>query len=292
MSIGAHQDYRKYLRSVFEQRVQHNGNYSLRAFARDLGVSSSRLSDVMKGHKGLSVDSGTAIAQKLGLDLTETRFFCDLITAQHARTPAARTMAATRVQGASAMKDYTVLKDDEFSLIGYWYHLAILELISQTRELSIEDIAKKLQLKTILVEEAMDRLHRLKLVETLADGSFVKTVAGVTTTNNIPSEAIRSHHQQLIEKSIEALSTQDVKERDFTSITVAFDRSRMAEAKALIERFKSDFLALTEASGSAKPDVYALGIQLFNLTHQATPVTSAKNVKSERSAKTLQETNS
>jgi uncharacterized protein (TIGR02147 family) len=243
----------------------------------------------MKGHKGLSVDSGTAIAQRLGLDLTETRFFCDLITAQHARTAAARTMAATRVQGASAMKDYTVLKDDEFSFIGYWYHLAILELIGHTTHLSVEEIANKLQLKTILVEEAMDRLHRLKLVETGADGTVTKIVAGVTTTSNIPSEAIRSHHQQLIEKSIEALSTQDVQERDFTSITVAFDRSRVGEAKALIERFKNEFLVLTEASGKAKPDVYALGIQLFNLTHASLRASPSKNFKSERSATTLQE---
>lgn len=267
MQIGNFQDYRKYLRSVLEDRMQHNPRYSLRAFARDLELSSSRLSDVLKGHKGLSVDSGTAIANRLGLGLIETRYFCDLITAQHARTPSARIIASTRIQGATAMADYKILKDDEFSVIAQWYHLAILELLKpEAKDLTTDVIAHRLGINKLLVEEAVDRMERLELIERTAQGLLLRSVKGVVTSDKIPSEAIRSHHQQVLGKAGEALSNQPLTERDFTSMTVAFDRRLVPEVKNLIERFKSDFLNLVESMQADKQDVYALGIQLFNLT--------------------------
>lgn len=247
--------------------MQHNPRYSLRAFARDLELTSSRLSDVLKGHKGLSVDSGTAIANRLGLGLVETRYFCDLITAQHARTPSARVIASTRVQGATAMTDYKVLKDDEFSMIAQWYHLAILELLAPpAKDLSTDVIAQRLGINKLLVEEAIDRMERLELIERNDQGLLSRSVKGVVTSDKIPSEAIRSHHQQVIAKAAEALLNQPLTERDFTSMTVAFDRRLVPEVKDLIERFKREFLSLVEAMPGAKQDVYALGIQLFNLT--------------------------
>jgi len=42
-------DYRKILRDELETRFQRNRHYSLRAFARDLGVTPARLSDALSG---------------------------------------------------------------------------------------------------------------------------------------------------------------------------------------------------------------------------------------------------
>ncbi|MGZ3710379.1 MAG: hypothetical protein ACXVBE_01430 [Bdellovibrionota bacterium] len=47
------QDYREKIRQAMESRAARNPRYSMRSFAKDLGISPSRLSEVLKGRYGL-----------------------------------------------------------------------------------------------------------------------------------------------------------------------------------------------------------------------------------------------
>jgi hypothetical protein len=59
--------YRDLLKRELESRCGRNPRYSLRAFAKDLGLSAPRLSHVLNGRFGLSRAAAEAIADKLGL---------------------------------------------------------------------------------------------------------------------------------------------------------------------------------------------------------------------------------
>ena len=48
--------YQSTLRRILKERQQRNKRYSLRAYARDLGISASFLSDIMKSKENLSPD--------------------------------------------------------------------------------------------------------------------------------------------------------------------------------------------------------------------------------------------
>jgi len=65
------------LRIVFEARQRQNPLYSLRAFARDLGIDSSSLSKVLQGRRQLSKKAGVEVALNIGLDETETAEFLE-----------------------------------------------------------------------------------------------------------------------------------------------------------------------------------------------------------------------
>ena len=54
MAFPLHEDYRDILREELAARTETNPQYSLRAFARDLGIGSARLSEVLNGNTGLS----------------------------------------------------------------------------------------------------------------------------------------------------------------------------------------------------------------------------------------------
>lgn len=71
--------YRLWLNSEFEIRKEKNASYSIRAFARDLGVSKTCIADVLNCRRHLSLTSAKKIGEKLQMSpLTREAFTRDL----------------------------------------------------------------------------------------------------------------------------------------------------------------------------------------------------------------------
>lgn len=79
-------DFRAFLVQELQARKERNQRYSLRAFARDLGISASRLTSVLKGTYGLSPEAATLIAPKLEVDLEQQALFISLVAKHHGRS--------------------------------------------------------------------------------------------------------------------------------------------------------------------------------------------------------------
>lgn len=56
--------YQHYMLSEFEGRKSRNPGYSLRAFARDLGLAAPKLSEILRGKGGLSEASARRLVVK------------------------------------------------------------------------------------------------------------------------------------------------------------------------------------------------------------------------------------
>jgi transcriptional regulator with XRE-family HTH domain len=70
-----HMHYRDILKNQLQRRQAMNPRYSLRSFAAKLGVSPSKISEVISGKKKLSVDRLEVLAKKLGLSSFEREIF-------------------------------------------------------------------------------------------------------------------------------------------------------------------------------------------------------------------------
>lgn len=66
------------LQQTLQSKQKKNSRYSLRAFARDLRVSPSFLSEVLNGKYGISRQLARQIAERLGFDAKESAHFCEL----------------------------------------------------------------------------------------------------------------------------------------------------------------------------------------------------------------------
>ena len=260
-----HSDYRQVLQALLEGRQARNPGYSQRAFARDLGIRSGRLSEVMNGKQGLSRRSGESIARKAGLSDLEAGYFADLVVQQHGRRATERRAAAERLKRARKEIPYQQLKLDRFKLIADWYHLAIIELAkTKDFEASAEWIAKALSLSVPDVNEALERLERVELLKR-EHGAWAFKSVDTLTPGGVSSEAIKKFHTQLLDKSKEALAQQSLAEREFFTVMLSVDLGHLPAIKERIDLFwKSidrDF-----GSGGSQTEVYSLGIQFFNLT--------------------------
>src|SRR4051812_3874208 len=92
-----------FLAHELDSRQQRNSNYSLRAFARDLGVSASRLSEILNSTGGLSEKTALAVALKLKLKPSEKKYWLDLVLASSARNPKVKKLARERIDAAKKL---------------------------------------------------------------------------------------------------------------------------------------------------------------------------------------------
>lgn len=255
-------DYRNILKEELARRCQTNARYSQRAFARDLGLSSARLSEVLAGRYGLSPTAAQAIAKQLGFNKSEIQNFVDLVESQHGRSKLARSAAATRLASRS---EPNRLQIDAFAAVSEWYHFTLLELI-ELKDFKNDPkwMAARLGIHQTQVELAIERLKRLGFIEE-RNGALIALEGTTFSPDGTPSDAIKKFHKQVLEKAIAALQLQSLDEREFGASILAIDKKKIPEAKKAIKQFRREFCTQV-ASSTSKNEVYCLAVQFFNLT--------------------------
>ncbi len=257
-------DYRQILRYELAQRQGRNPGYSLRAFARDLRVSVSMLSDVLNGKHGFSARAANKVAAAMDLRPHEAEYFCDLVECTEGRTEEARAAAQARLRKHQEHSAFTEMQLDAFHVVADWYHMAILDLMAFS---SFRDdpqwIAKHLKITAIEAQEALLRLLRLGMIQRTSDGLRESTKFS-QVGQDTPSAAIRRFHEQMLLKARQALLEQHVDDREFTTAVVPIAAEDMPRIKARIREFQRD-LILSLARVPKKNRLCTFAIQFFKI---------------------------
>lgn len=256
--------FRTIIEEEFNFRVKENSSYSLRAFARDIGISPSQLSEVLKQKIGLSSKKAVSIAEKMGFSKNEVLLFKAMVEAEHGRSPRIIEEAKKVIASNKHSSNFKGLSLDGFKLISDWQYFAILS----TMEIDDYDgttlyISKHLGLEISLIEDNIKRLLKLDIID-LKEGKFLPTGEMLTTTHDIQSSALKKFHKQHISKSAEAIDKVSVEKRDITTMTMAIDIKKLPEAKKLITKFRRDLCQFME--DGQKNHVYNLNVQLIPLS--------------------------
>lgn len=253
-----------YLRAELSVRNTRNPQYSLRAYARDLKVGPSTLSEVLAGRYGFSREKALKVGERLHLDPEAKEDFADLFVAKFSRSSTKKQEALLRIQKRRVSSAGTVTVD-AFRAISDWYHMAILELVTlPSFKSEIPWVAKKLGISSLVCEEAINRLLRLNLLRKNDSGKWECTEDFTAIGNNTPSEAIRRFHKQILEKALQALEYQDIESRENSSTIFSIKRSSLPQARADLKKFRQEFASKYTAE-SPSDSVYCLSIQLFDL---------------------------
>lgn len=258
-------DYRQFLVDELQRRQKKNPAYSLRAFSRDLGIGSSRVSEIIHAKVGLSEERAVEIAQRLQLAEAEKALFIDLVQSEHARSNIAREAAKTRLKARFTSARNVTASD--FHLISDWHNLALMELLNlDDLEHNTEIFAQKLGLRAEVVIETIERLIQLGYIRQ-HEGRWQAIESGMTAASEVPSSAIRSYHSQILDKAKKALHEKPMEERDFSSIVFALNSSQMDYVKNRIKEFRRTLVTeLEEAPG--KDGVFCLSLQFFEMTEK------------------------
>lgn len=266
MLIGYYKDYREFLKDELEHRTISNSKYSLRAFARDLGLSPQVVSLVLNGKKGISAEVSLKIANRLGLSVEESSYLCDLVELSNVKSNELKEVLNFRLSRYTPNRKFRTVPEDNFKLIANWYHYAILELTSTDNFQSDPAwISGRLGITLESTNEAIERLIRMGLLD-VNDGKLTKVNLNLTTTQDIPSEAIRKVTSQLLQKAENALNNHELSEREFGTMTMAINPEKLPVAREMIRKFRRELASYLEDDGDKRTQVYVLATQLFSVT--------------------------
>ncbi len=234
----------------FVKAQAKNPSYSMRAYAKKVGISQTAISEIFGGKRPITKKSAEKILSGL------------------ARSPEE---VSNLLLGSddSSLTSYKSLDMDTFHLISEWHYFAILSL-AETKgfQSSAAWIAERLGLTEKIVRDALARLIRLGLIESdKKTGKIKPTGDQFAAISEVATSALKKANRQNLELIEEALESIPSEKRDFTAMTLCFDPDRMDEARKLIKNFRRSFAKVMEAGH--KKEVYKICVQFFPLTRSS-----------------------
>ncbi|NUM87955.1 MAG: TIGR02147 family protein [Bdellovibrionales bacterium] len=249
--------FRLRLQAELVRRCKANPQYSIRAFARFLGVESSRLSKILRGERPVGAKLLAQFSQRLGLSPAEM----------------SRYQAEDRRRSGGALhgtaRTYLELSQDTFETIEDWRHYAILELMKVAGfRPEMRWISRRLGASVAETRACVERLTRVGLLEVLDDGSWHDKSEGFSSHilgENQTTAAHRRFQAELLRRAIEAIENVPIERRDQSSMMMATHSSKMNEAKKRIKEFRRELTEFLEDC-EEKDSVYQLAVSIFPLT--------------------------
>lgn len=264
-----------FLNRELERRCTGNPRYSMRAFAKALGLSPGELSEILRRKRALGARACQKVAQALELSPAEYKHLLMLSAASLAdrgeNNHGGGEPAVVPVPMAPAWRAPERLSEDRFRLVSDWWCFAIINLLDIDGVIwSSQILADRLGITRLQAQSAMERLLRLQLVKVVAHEKAVVVSDFVEHLSDVPSEAIRKYHRAVLEKAIVALESQDTNERDITGVGFAIDKKDVKAIKREIAEFQDQIVAKygRKRKGRTLDSVYQLEMALFALTGQ------------------------
>jgi len=238
-----------------KQRI--NPHYSLRAYARDIGIHPATLSQIINGKRGLPFKDADFVTKKLNLGPKEQALFKESLLQKKSSLDTIKVSAEdTRV----------ILDDSYYRIIAEWEHYAVLELFNlENFNRTKEEVAAKLDLTNNRTDVVIANLKTAGLIEIDEEGKLIKVHSDVKTTEDISSQALRDSHKEALQLGLSKIESVAIDLRDFSSSTLAVDLSKIPEAKLIIRDFRRKMATLL--SQGEKTEVYQIAIQFYPLSN-------------------------
>jgi uncharacterized protein (TIGR02147 family) len=261
--------FRLFLQAELGRRCDKNPQYSLRAFAKYLGIDHATISQLLRGKRPLTSRTILKLGTRLGLD----RAAIDGYVAHEAfwRNDSA---------DESALSEIQQLANDAANVIADWYHYAILEL---TRLHNFKPnsrwIARVLGITPDEVNLAVSRLARLGLLEMVDRDRWIDK-SGNTTASlaEFSRAAVQRLSEQVRQRMFSAVGAVPAGCFEHSTTTLALSTARLPLALERIARFRRELITLLQ-DDAAPDDVFQLEINFF-------PVTNLRHDKEQSSGTT------
>nr|BFD61028.1 hypothetical protein CKG001_31350 [Bdellovibrio sp. CKG001]BFD64443.1 hypothetical protein BdHM001_31240 [Bdellovibrio sp. HM001]BFD68643.1 hypothetical protein HAGR004_36650 [Bdellovibrio sp. HAGR004] len=229
-----------------------NPQFSLRSFAKKVGVSASTLSQALHGKRVMNkstvkkVLTEIASADSKAWECLEA--FKDFYPATKAPP---QEILAKRIP------------EDELMFFKKWYHLAMVTFFDSSHyDGSVKSISDYFGISFAEAQEAVERLKRLGIVEEHKD-RLRNTAQFYFTDRSRLADSIHTSKTEALKNAVQVLENQTAKETsDFSMMFTVFDPRLVPEAIEYLDKMKKGFVKKFKGKGD-KSAVYQLSIQLM-----------------------------
>lgn len=272
-SVFEYEDYREYLRYVFDAAKALNHRYSLRSFSNKLGFQSKDfILRVMNGEKNLTLSSIVKIANGLNLDENEYNYFEALVFYGQAETDEEKEKFHKRLGDLVAVYRFTqqalLTRAYQYEVYSHWYYSAIRSLIGMYGfDGDYKALGKKLlpPISEAQAKNSVDLLERVGLVKKDRKGNWVLNNPAISTGDKVIQQAFCNYHKECLSLASESITGISAAERNVSSVTVGISGESYKKIVKCINEFrkKISMIANEDESGGR---VYQMNMQLFPIS--------------------------
>lgn len=237
------------LKSEYDVKSRANSAYSIRAFARDLGVSHTLLVLIFKGER--------AITEK----------FCRKVLTHAKISPETAEILSLGIKlELSDEEKIEKLSLNQAAMMSDWIHYAILSLLSiEGFRWEVQWVAERLGISKAKADLCMKRIEELGIVEETSDGRYIQKSTRIVVDNEQAFDAGKKFNMGMLKKAKESMTNCEFSHRSVTSTTFTLNPKYLPFAMEEIKRFRRKLSDQLETMG-AQTEVYSLCVQLFPLT--------------------------
>lgn len=254
---------------AFNRKKARNPSYSRSALARDIGVSSAFVSNVLTAKKNIPLELYDKLCFALELDSLEKNQLTEaFISEKSKKNKILSTLQKQVVHNNLQKTNDRQSTEMSVNLLTHWYYLAVLEILSTTHNTEDQNaISQRLGLSDYQFNDAIDFLSSNKLI-TKKNGLWFKNESHLYFPVGRSKQSVRRFHKQMIEKAKIDLETktseEDFSKRTYLGFTFSANPNNVEKIKAKIQKLLSDITI--EAGEGECTEVYQCNLQLFPLT--------------------------
>ena len=214
MGIFEFNDYKKFLLSYLKG-LPKKGHGEAGKMARSMGVNSTMVSQVLRGHTHLSQEQSFKLTKHLGLSSLETEYFMNLVSMNRAgdhETAAYFAKQLQRLQNLNlSIKDRLNLQSDlteenQAQYYSHWFYSAIWLLTAIPETQTREALAQRLNLPIDMVSRTLEFLQEIGLVRE-EKGHYKIHGTHIHVPDTSPH--VRRHHMNWRTQAIQKIETAD-----------------------------------------------------------------------------------
>jgi uncharacterized protein (TIGR02147 family) len=247
-------DYRDRLKKTLILKKGKNNGYSLRAFARDIGICPSSLSLALAKRRHLSERNLEKVGRALGWSEL------DIGTAE-------KLILRSRQSGLKMKRSKSrphQLSPTVFSEIYHWHCFAVLSLAKiKNNRAEAGWIAKRLGIRRSKAELALRNLEKHGLIQ-IVDGKLERAAEEVEFSDMRPTSALIASQLQYLELAKKAVQSIPYSRRQALNSMIAIRPGDLESQARKILKLKSSVQA--ELCTESPTDIYVLMVHLFPLS--------------------------
>lgn len=263
MTNTAPEDYLRILKEEFHNRKQKNSKYSMRAFAKYLGVSHALLSLVFLKKKGLSLKTAEKISSKLSLSHYERSIFISSVEKCFSRSEKKKSDAGLALIQLKRKKQFKSITPETVTQLDHWAYIAAFEAIYSEKAQTLKDISFFLDQKPSLIAKVLTYLQEISAISE-ENGVYTALSSSLHTTNDIPATSMVNYHISIAQKSIEAIKHQPVHMREYQNTILTVSPESIGDAKKMIRNFIHEFNTRFYVDNNST-QIYSLLVSFFKM---------------------------
>lgn len=271
ISVYKYHSVAAFLRDSYNEKRKANERFSLRAWAKQLGLKSpTSLHAVIQGQRKIPLNYHEGLVSSLKLSDEESYYLLVLISYEHAKNDLQKLSFLEKLQVLRKYKNLSMHELANFEFLSDPFYTCLVEMTDLKdfqSEVSWIQKNNRITKDANQIKCVLSNLLEEGYLQSNEDRVF-KAHTHTTNVHDLANLGSQKYHRNTSLLAAESVQVQSVDEREFNSYSMNIESKNLDKIKASMREYVKRFIAEFEAPAGEGDSTYQLNLQFFSLTEK------------------------